>query len=95
MTPEYKTGFCIYIDTVCQGSRPIERKTDGFPVVYDTIEEAQRSIAEDVVERLEQFLRGEREFEDAMTVEEYVVPVMVTSDGAVIDEHDQFFGKDF
>lgn len=95
MTPEYKTGFCIYIDTLCQGSRPIERKEDGYPFVYDTEEVAQRCIAEDMIERLHQFLDSEREFEDAMTVEEYVVPVTITPEGAVIDECDQLFGKDF
>ena len=95
MEPSYRRGFCIYIDTVCQGPVPIERKEDGFPVIHDTAEEAQRSIAEDAIERLEQFMKGEREFEDAITVEEYVVLVDVTPEGAVIDAAGNCFGRDF
>jgi len=93
MATTNKSGFCIYIDTVCQGPVPIERKEDGFPLVYDTEEGAERSIAEDAIERLEQFMKGERDFDDAITVEEYVIPVDVTSEGAVIDADGNCFGK--
>lgn len=76
-------GFCIYIDTICDGPQPVERNADGFPFVYATAEEAERCIAEDVIERLKQYMKGERDFADAITIEEYVVAVEVTSDGAV------------
>jgi hypothetical protein len=35
---------------------------------------------------LQQFLDGERDFEDAMAVEKYVVPVTVHPDGVLVDE---------
>ena len=76
-------GFCIYVDTICDGPQPVERNADGFPVVYATAEEAERCIAEDVIERLEQYMKGERDFDDAITIEEYVVSVEVTPDGAI------------
>jgi hypothetical protein len=41
--------------------------------------------------RLQQFLDGEREYEDAITVEEYVVAVEVQPDGSLIDEHGRHF----
>ena len=85
------SGFCIYIDTLCQGPIPIERDGDGKPVVYATREEAEREIASDCIERLQQFLAGERPFDDAMTVEEYVVPVTVFPDGSITDEDGGIF----
>ncbi len=42
--------------------------------------------------RIQQFLDGGREFEDAMTVEEYVVPVTVSPDGAITEEEGNMFG---
>lgn len=95
MGPNYKRGFCVYIDTLCQGPVPVERKEDGFPVVYASAADAERSIAEDMIERLQQYLKGEREFGDAITVEEYVVPVDVCPDGSVCDAEGNIFGKDF
>lgn len=86
-------GYCIYITTICDGPVPIERNERGYPVVYETEIEAQKSIAEDTVERLHQFLADEREFDDAMTVEEYVVPVTVLPDGSVVDEDGGHFAS--
>jgi len=89
-----RTGFCIYITTICQGPVPVERDEAGSPVVYPTELEAQRVIAEDTMERLRQFMEGERDFDDATTIEEYVVPVDVLADGSVVDETDNRFGAD-
>jgi hypothetical protein len=86
-------GYCIYINTLFQGPVPVERDDKENPVVYATELEAQRVIAEDVIERLRQFLEGEREFEDAMTVEEYILPVDVSVDGSIWDEDGNHFGN--
>ena len=64
-----------------------------MPVVYPTIEAAQREIADDVMEKLQQFLEGERDFDDAMTVEDYILPVIVLYNGSIIDEDGNHFGK--
>ena len=45
-----------------------------------------------MIERLDQFLNGERSFEDAMTVEDYLVKVTVLPDGSIVDEVDNHFG---
>lgn len=71
---------------------PVERGEDGFPVSYSTLSQAQREIAEYTIERLQQFLASERDFEDSIAVEEYVVEVDVFSDGSIIDEHGRWFG---
>jgi hypothetical protein len=86
--------FCIYINTILDGAIPVERDDEGNPFVYVTEEEAQRVIAEDTIERLRQFLDGEREFDDAVTVDEYVMEVDVFPDGSITDERGRYFGHE-
>lgn len=90
---DVRHGFCIYIDTVCEGPVPIEHDGNGNIIVHATRESAEREIAGDVIDRLQQFLAGERYFDDAMTVEEYVEEVDVLPDGSIIDESGRQFHK--
>lgn len=78
-------GFCVYIDTLCDGPVPAVRGGDSKPFVFKTETEAQREIADNAITRLQEFIDGQREYEDAMTVEEYVVPVDVYPDGSIVD----------
>jgi len=87
-----KAGFCIYIDTVCHGAVPVEHDDKGNAIVYASETDAHRVIAEDTIERLRQFLEGERDYEDAMTVEEYIVEVDVFPDGSITDAAGNNFG---
>lgn len=89
--PNLRTGFCIYINTLCQGPVPVVSDDDGY-VVFETELEAQKEIVDNQMTRLQQFLDGERDYEDAMTVEEYVVPVTVHPDGTITDETGNCFG---
>jgi hypothetical protein len=57
-----KPAFCIFIDTVCEGQIPAWHDENLMPVVYPTIEAAQREIADDVMEKLQQFMDGQRMF---------------------------------
>jgi len=77
--------FCIYITTLCEGAVPSVRDGDGKPYIFKTELEAQREIADNAITRLQEFIVGEREFDDAITVEEYVVPVDVYPDGSIVD----------
>ena len=94
-----KRGFCIFIQTVCEGAVPRLRgisQDDGITTrnglyVFRTELEAQREIADFMMTRLQEFMDGERDFEDAITVEEYVVDVSVDPDGVIWDE----FGNRF
>ena len=56
--------------------------------------EAQKEIADYMMTRLQQFLDGHREFEDAIAVEEYVMPVTLHPDGVITDEDGNSFGPD-
>jgi hypothetical protein len=89
--PHLRNGYCIYINTFCQGPVPTVSDDKGY-VVFDTELEAQREIVDNLMIRLEQFLDGERDYEDAITVEEYVVLVTVHPDGVITDEDGRCFG---
>jgi hypothetical protein len=89
-----RPGFCIYVDTICQGPVPIEHDESGDIIVYTNEVDAQREIVDITLERLYQFLAGERDFDDATTIEEYVVPVAVMPDGSVRDEAGRHFGRE-
>lgn len=45
------------------------------------------------MEHLSQFLDGERDFDDALSVEDYILPVIVLPDGSIVDEDGNHFGK--
>jgi len=83
-SPKLHKGFSIYIDTFCQGAVPTVSDGDGKYVVFETELEAQREIVDHQIMRLQQFLDGERDFEDAITVEEFIVPVSVNANGEIV-----------
>lgn len=87
-----RNGYCIYTRTFFQGPIPTVSDGDDKYVVFETELEAQREIADHAINRIRQFLDGERDFDDAMTVEEYVVPVTVQPDGTFTDETGNSFG---
>ena len=85
-----RNGYCIYIRTFCQGPVPVVSDDDAY-VVFETEVEAQKEIVDYVMTRLQEFLDGERDFDDAMTVDEYVVPVTVHPDDTITDEDGNCF----
>lgn len=62
--------------------------------VFATEREAQLEIADFMMTRLQEFMDGERDFEDATTTEEHVVAVTVHPDGTITDEHGRRFGSE-
>jgi len=92
VSSDFRTGFCIYMDMLCQGPVPVVSDGEGKYIIFETELEAQREIVDNAMIRLQQFLEGERDFDDAITVEEYVVPVTVHPDGTITDETGNCFG---
>ncbi len=86
-----RPAFAIFNDTVCEGRTPAWRDERGWPVTYPAERAAQIEIAETLILRLEEFIAGARDFEDAMTVEEYILPVEVAPDGSVRTEDGCWF----
>ena len=87
-----RNGYCIYINTLGQGPAPSVTDGEEKFIVFDTELAAQKEIADNAMTRLRQFLESERDFDDAMTVEEYVVPVTVHTDGSFTDDSGRCFG---
>lgn len=88
-----RSAYAIFVQTICEGLVPLWYDHNNYPVVYATEIEAQREIADDLMERLQQFLDGEREFDDAITVEDFILPIDVWPDGSISIEDGRTFGK--
>ena len=59
------------------------------PVVFDTKEAAWKEIAEGIVTELQQFIDGEREYEDtSWATDEYVANYQQFEDGSIV-VHDE------
>jgi hypothetical protein len=52
------SGYCIFIDTICEGRILAWHDERGLPVVYPTPEAAQREIADDMIEYSSRFWRA-------------------------------------
>ncbi len=63
------------------------------PVVFPSELDAQREIADNQFIRIQQFLDGERDFEDAISTDEFVLPVDVLPDGRISTENGRIYGK--
>jgi hypothetical protein len=85
-------GFCIFINTFREGPVPVVSDENGY-IVFATEVEAQREIVDNQMQRLQQFLQGERDFDDAIEVEEYIVPVTVNSDNTITDDDGRTFSR--
>ncbi len=85
-------GYCIFINTLFQGPVLSVTEVDDsdpenskVPCVFSTEREAQLEIVDAMITRLQQFIDGDRDFEDAVAFfEEYVVEVGVGPDGKVV-----------
>lgn len=64
-----------------------------YPVVFDTERDAQREIADHQLIRIQQFLDDERDFDDAITTDEFVLPVEVWPDRRISIESGRVYGK--
>lgn len=85
--------FCVFIDTVLKGKVPAIYDEKGQPCLFETLEGAQREVADNLVLRLQQFLAGQRDYDDAMTVEEYIEEVDQLSDGSFTDAFGNIFDR--
>lgn len=87
-----RRAFAIFHETICEGVVPAWWDERGFPVTHATEREAQREIAETMMEQLRQFLAGQREFDEVTRCEDYVLPVEVWPDGTVQARDGRRFG---
>ena len=91
--PPSKSGYAIFRPYFFQGPQPACYNGTDFPVVFSTELEAQREIADNQLTRIQEFLDGERDFEDAIATDEFVLPVLALRDGSISTEDGRTFGK--
>ena len=70
------------------------RRKRFFPFTHANEREAQIEIAEMLVLRLEQFVAGEREFDDARSTSDFILPVNIWPDGSIETERGRRFGAE-
>jgi hypothetical protein len=88
-----RSAYAIFTRTICEGLVPAWYDESNLPVVYATVLEAQHEIADDLMEHLQEFLDGKREFDDAISVDDFILPVDVWRDGSISIEGGNTFGK--
>lgn len=88
-----RPAYAIFTQTLCEGLVPAWHDESNLPVIYATELEAQREIADDLMEQLRQFLAGSREFDDAISTEDFVLPVKVWPDGSISTKDGRTFGR--
>jgi hypothetical protein len=79
-------GYAIFVHALAEGVVPLVRDENSHPVVFSTEREAQLEIADNLITRLREFIDGNREFEDALSLEEFVMRVDRQPDGSLFDE---------
>ncbi|MCF3649256.1 hypothetical protein [Synoicihabitans lomoniglobus] len=84
--PSVSDGFCIFIDTIFEGKTVAVTDESDRPCIFNSEHEGHIEIVEGLMTRLQQFLDGEREFDDATTIDEYVEQVHKRSDGTLVDK---------
>lgn len=72
-----RIGYMVMIDALTEGPVPSVFDGDGKPCIFATRREAELEITDLLESRLDEFREGLRDFEDAVTVEEYVVEVSI------------------
>lgn len=72
---------------------PTWRDEHGVIITYATERDAQIEIAEMLMEQLRQFLASERDFDDATTTGDFILPVRVYPNGTIETEDGLRFGK--
>ena len=63
---------------VSEGGSPFEN------LLFSTEREAQIEIADRMITKLEEFINGDRDFEDALALDEYVMEVVRCGDGKIL-----------
>ena len=87
-----RSAFAIFQQTVCDGVVPTWRDEHGWPIIYSTKREAQCEVADMLIQQLKQFVAGEREFDDALTTGDFILPVEVWPDGTIETDNGLRFG---
>ncbi len=80
-------GYCVLTDTISGWELVwrIQEETNEMPQVFSTEKEARKEIAEDVISDLQEYIAGDRDWEEVHQVNEYMVAeITIDADGKLI-----------
>ncbi len=86
------TAYCIFMVTMCEGKIPAWRNETGGFLLHSTERQAQLEIADYTMIRIRQFQQGERDFEDAFAVEDFIEPVTTRDEVTFVDLDGNSYG---
>jgi len=81
-----KEAFCICRHTFFQDHSIAVIDEFDRPCIFDSEREAQVEIADHMITRLQEFMQGERDFDDAICSDEYTQPVRIGRGGEILSE---------
>jgi hypothetical protein len=74
-------------ESVVEGLQPTVMVSEGDspfePLLFPTEREAQMEMADRMMSKLEEFIDGERDFDDAVALDEHVLEVVRRGDGKI------------
>ena len=80
------TGYSIRYIQGDRGLNSLVRGDNNEPFIFPTLREAQENVADDLLTQIYSYLDGEREFEDAMHIEDEIIPIMQLPNGDLVKE---------
>jgi hypothetical protein len=82
-----ETFYMIVGESVVEGLQPTVMVSEGDspfePLLFPTEREAQMEMADRMMTKLEEFIDGERDFDDAVALDEHVLEVVRRADGKI------------
>ena len=82
-----KTFYIIVGESLIDGLQPSVMVSEGASpfkhLLFQTEREAQLELADRMMTKLEEFIDGERDFDDAVAVDEQVIEVLRCRDGKI------------
>ncbi len=82
-----ETFYMIVGESVVEGLQPTvmvsEEDSPFEPLLFPTEREAQMEMADRIMTKLEEFIDGERDFDDAVALDEHVLEVVRRADGKI------------
>jgi hypothetical protein len=82
-----ETFYMIVGESVVEGLQPTVMVSEGDspfePLLFPTEREAQMEMADRMMTKLEEFIVGERDFDDAVALDEHVLEVVRRGDGKI------------
>ena len=86
-------AYGVFVDQSPHPIRPAAYDHRGYPVVHATEVAAKTAIIRHALQRHLAFFDGSMSFEEAVSIDEYYVPVNVHPDGSVSTEAGLTFGR--